>query len=36
MHRSTVQAQARLGLTADHSPAVKAFLAKRKPAFEGR
>ncbi|UBU09298.1 enoyl-CoA hydratase/isomerase family protein [Nonomuraea gerenzanensis] len=29
------QAQARLGLTADHAGAVEAFLAKRKPAFEG-
>ncbi|HJQ46354.1 MAG TPA: enoyl-CoA hydratase-related protein [Amycolatopsis sp.] len=29
-------AQARLGLTADHRAAVEAFLAKEKPAFEGR
>jgi 2-(1,2-epoxy-1,2-dihydrophenyl)acetyl-CoA isomerase len=28
-------AQARLGLTADHRGAVEAFLAKRRPAFEG-
>ncbi|MFG1965236.1 enoyl-CoA hydratase/isomerase family protein [Nonomuraea sp. NPDC049028] len=28
-------AQAQLGLTADHTGAVEAFLAKRKPAFEG-
>ncbi|MEV5407482.1 enoyl-CoA hydratase-related protein [Thermopolyspora sp. NPDC052614] len=30
------RAQARLGLTADHSGAVEAFLAKRKPEFQGR
>ncbi|WP_237110684.1 enoyl-CoA hydratase/isomerase family protein [Nonomuraea sp. MG754425] len=30
------QAQARLGLSADHAAAVEAFLAKRKPVFEGR
>jgi 2-(1,2-epoxy-1,2-dihydrophenyl)acetyl-CoA isomerase len=30
------RAQARLGLTADHAGAVEAFLAKRKPVFEGR
>jgi 2-(1,2-epoxy-1,2-dihydrophenyl)acetyl-CoA isomerase len=30
------QAQARLGLTADHAGAVEAFLAKRRPEFGGR
>ena len=30
------RAQARLGLTADHAGAVEAFLAKRRPVFEGR
>ncbi|GAA4908311.1 2-(1,2-epoxy-1,2-dihydrophenyl)acetyl-CoA isomerase [Nonomuraea thailandensis] len=30
------RAQARLGLSADHAAAVEAFLAKRKPVFEGR
>ncbi|SEH00173.1 2-(1,2-epoxy-1,2-dihydrophenyl)acetyl-CoA isomerase [Nonomuraea solani] len=30
------QAQARLGRSADHAGAVEAFLAKRKPVFEGR
>ncbi|AWB93742.1 enoyl-CoA hydratase/isomerase family protein [Aeromicrobium chenweiae] len=30
------QAQARLGLSADHAGAVQAFLAKQKPAFTGR
>ncbi|NUS08551.1 MAG: enoyl-CoA hydratase, partial [Nonomuraea sp.] len=30
------RAQARLGRTADHANAVEAFLAKRKPVFEGR
>ncbi|RSN04965.1 enoyl-CoA hydratase [Nonomuraea sp. WAC 01424] len=30
------QDQARLGLTADHAGAVEAFLAKRRPVFEGR
>ncbi|MFG2005151.1 enoyl-CoA hydratase/isomerase family protein [Spirillospora sp. NPDC048911] len=29
------KAQARLGLTADHSNAVESFLSKRKPTFEG-
>lgn len=29
------QAQARLGLTADHRDAVQAFLAKRPPEFHG-
>lgn len=33
---SEARAQARLGLTADHAGAVEAFLAKRKPVFEGR
>ncbi|MEV4177478.1 enoyl-CoA hydratase-related protein [Nonomuraea sp. NPDC049709] len=30
------RAQARLGMTADHAGAVEAFLAKRRPTFEGR
>ncbi|WP_052423984.1 enoyl-CoA hydratase/isomerase family protein [Nonomuraea candida] len=30
------QAQARLGLSGDHAAAVEAFLAKRRPTFEGR
>ncbi|MGR6917609.1 enoyl-CoA hydratase/isomerase family protein [[Actinomadura] parvosata] len=34
--RAEAQAQARLGLTADHAGAVEAFLGKRKPTFEGR
>jgi 2-(1,2-epoxy-1,2-dihydrophenyl)acetyl-CoA isomerase len=29
------EAQARLGLTADHQGAVEAFLAKKRPSFEG-
>jgi 2-(1,2-epoxy-1,2-dihydrophenyl)acetyl-CoA isomerase len=29
-------AQARLGVTRDHAEAVEAFLAKRRPEFEGR
>jgi 2-(1,2-epoxy-1,2-dihydrophenyl)acetyl-CoA isomerase len=29
-------AQARLGMTSDHAGAVAAFLAKRRPDFEGR
>jgi len=28
-------AQARLGMTRDHQGAVEAFLAKRRPSFEG-